>query len=252
MLQDKTIVVTGGAGLIGTAYCKAIASAGGRPVVADIDASAAETLAEEIGPSAAALSLDIADVRSVQAMIRSLTDRFGGIDGIVNNAYPRNKNYGRHVEDVDYLDFCENLSLHLGGYFLVMQQMAICFAAQPRGGSIVNMASIYGVTAPRFEIYDGTPMTTPVEYAAIKSAVLHLTRYFAQYYRKAGVRVNAISPGGIEDNQPESFLAAYKIQCGQTGMLAADDLTASLVFLLSDGARHITGQNLVVDDGFTL
>ncbi len=115
MLQDKTIVVTGGAGLIGTAYCKAIASAGGRPVVADIDASAAETLAEEIGPSAAALSLDIADVRSVQAMIRSLTDRFGGIDGIVNNAYPRNKNYGRHVEDVDYLDFCENLSLHLGG-----------------------------------------------------------------------------------------------------------------------------------------
>jgi NAD(P)-dependent dehydrogenase (short-subunit alcohol dehydrogenase family) len=130
--------------------------------------------------------------------------------------------------------------------------MFSAYFAKQESGAIVNMSSIYGVMAPRFEIYANTPMTMPVEYAAIKSGVVHLTRYFAQYYKKSGVRVNAISPGGVEDGQAPSFLAAYAQFCGTKGMLNADDLTGGLMFLLSDNARFITGQNLVIDDGFSL
>ena len=117
---------------------------------------------------------------------------------------------------------------------------------------MINMSSIYGVMAPRFEVYQGTPMTMPVEYAAIKSGLLHLTRYFAQYLKGSNIRVNALSPGGILDRQPEAFLARYRALCADKGMLNPSDLAGSLVFLLSDLSRHVDGQNLIVDDGFSL
>jgi NAD(P)-dependent dehydrogenase (short-subunit alcohol dehydrogenase family) len=254
MLEDKVIVVTGGAGLIGSRFCQAIVDHGGIAVVADVNYAAAEKTAQATGGDtgrATALKLDITDKSSLEKGLAILHARFGRVDGLVNNAYPRNKNYGRRLEAVEYADFCENLSLHLGGYFLASQMFSAYFAKQ-ESGAIVNMSSIYGVMAPRFEIYANTPMTMPVEYAAIKSGVVHLTRYFAQYYKKSGVRVNAISPGGVEDGQAPSFLAAYAQFCGTKGMLNADDLTGGLMFLLSDNARFITGQNLVIDDGFSL
>lgn len=258
MLRDKVIVITGGAGLIGSRFCQAIVDQGGIAVVADLDIENAEQTAQTVGGGtdsdtgqAIALKLDITDKASLEAGIATLHDRFGRIDGLVNNAYLRNKNYGRRLEEVEYADFCENMSLHLGGYFLTSQVFSAYFAAQ-KSGAIVNMSSIYGVMAPRFEIYDNTPMTMPVEYAAIKSGVAHLTRYFAQYYKASGVRVNTLSPGGVEDGQAQSFLAAYGQFCGTKGMLDADDLTGGLVFLLSDHARFITGQNLIIDDGFSL
>ena len=113
-------------------------------------------------------------------MIERVTKEYGSVGTVINNAYPRNQNYGRSFFEVEYEDFCENVSLHLGGYFLVAQQMASYFEKQQHG-NIINIASIYGATAPRFEIYSGTKMTTPVEYAAIKSAIIHLTKYMAKY-----------------------------------------------------------------------
>jgi len=139
----------------------------------------------------------------------------------------------------------------LGGYFLVAQQFGLLFREQGEG-NIINMGSIYGVMAPRFDIYEGTPMTMPVEYAAIKSAVIHLTQYLAQYFKGNGVRVNCISPGGILDNQPEAFLQKYNAHCSGKGMLDPQDINGSLLFLLPDASKYITGQNLIVDDGFSL
>ncbi len=254
MLEGKVIVVTGGAGLIGSRFCQAIVDQDGVAVVADINIKNAEKTAQTVGADtgqAIALGLDITDKASLEFGIATLHDRFGRIDGLVNNAYPRNRNYGRRLEEVEYADFCENMSLHLGGCFLTSQVFSTYFAKQ-KSGAVVNMSSIYGVMAPRFEVYDNTPMTMPVEYAAIKSGVIHLTRYFAQYYKTAGVRVNTLSPGGVEDGQAASFQAAYAQFCGTKGMLDADDLTGGLVFLLSDHARYITGQNLIIDDGFSL
>lgn len=254
MTLNKVVVITGGAGTIGRAFANSVAAAGARVVIADINLTAASDVARQIdasGKRAIAVTVDITSAASVDALIDSTVKAFGSVDGVVNNAYPRNKQYGRKVEDVTYEDFCENTNSHLGGYFLVMQRFARRFREQG-GGSIVNMSSIYGVMAPRFEVYAGTPMTMPVEYAAIKAGVVHLTRYFAQYFKKDGVRVNSISPGGIRAGQPADFLERYDEHCGTKGMLDAADISGALLFLLSDEARFVTGQNLVVDDGFSL
>lgn len=255
MLDGKVVVITGGAGLLGQAFARGICMSGGVAVIADIDHVAATTAAEEIrfdgDRRVEAVQLNICDLKSITTCIDDLMSRYGRIDAVINNAYPRNKNYGRKLEDVTYEDFCENVDSHLGGYFLVAQQFCKAFKAQGHG-NLVNMSSIYGSMAPRFEVYEGTPMTMPVEYAAIKSAVVHLTRYFAQYFKGGGIRVNCLSPGGIFANQPGDFLAAYNSHCASKGMLAADDVVGALLFLLSDESRYVTGQNLFVDDGFSI
>lgn len=254
-LDNRIIVVTGGGGVIGSRFVKGIVENGGMAIVADCNVEAAQKAADEANKAfpgkAAAVRLDITDKSSISALISDLIACHGRIDAVVNNAYPRNANYGRKLEDVEYADFCENVDTHLGGYFLVAQQFCAAFR-ELGGGDVVNISSVYGVIAPRFHVYAGTPMTMPVEYAAIKSAIIHLTRYFAQYFKQDGIRVNCLSPGGVLDDQPADFLAAYKHHCAGKGMLAADDLLGTLLFLLSDESKYMTGQNLVVDDGFTL
>ena len=254
MLNDNVIVVTGGAGLLGRRFCHAIARAGGIAVVADIDFAAAQAAAAEIRDNAGraeAAVLDITDAAAVTNLIAALQASHGRIDAVVNNAYPRNSSWGRKLEDVAYADFCDNVGRHLGGYFLVAQQFALYFR-EHGGGNIVNMGSIYATQAPRFDIYTGTDMTMPPEYAAIKAAVVQLTRYFAQYFKTDGIRCNSLSPGGIRNGQPEAFLKKYGDHCGGKGMLDPDDIVGALLFLLSDASRYTNGQNLVVDDGFCL
>jgi len=161
------------------------------------------------------VSADVVDMtsrESLNALINRTVTLQGRIDAVVNNAYPRNKQYGRKLDDVEYADFCENVSLHLGGYFLSTQQ----FAFKQQGfGHVVNVSSIYGVIAPRFEIYDNTPMTMPVEYAAIKAALQHLSVYFMRYYKGHDVRFNCLVPGGIYDRQPEAFLQLQGLRADQ-------------------------------------
>ena len=255
-LAGNVVVVTGGAGRIGRVFCTAIAREGGTAVVADTDARSAESVAAELraahGSNAAvAHPFDITRAEAIDQTIASLHARFGRIDAVVNNAYPRNPRYGAKVEDVTYADFAENVSLHTGGYFITAQRFAAYFAKQDRG-NIVFMGSIYGVVAPRFEVYTGTPMTMPVEYSVIKAGLIHLTRYLAQYYKTKNIRVNALSPGGVIAGQPESFVQKYGGHAAGGKMLEAADLAGTLVYLLSPASAHVTGQNLVVDDGWTL
>ncbi len=255
-LSGQTVVITGGGGRIGSALAEAVVVAGGAANVADQDAGLARRRVAEIQkrhPSAKveAVQLDIGSERSLKKCLRSVAGRYGRVDGWVNCAYPRNKRYGARFEHVKLADFCENVDLHLGGYFLASQQAAIFFRDQG-GGTIVNIASIYGVMAPRFEVYDGTNMTMPVEYAAIKAAIVHLTKYMAKYCKDWRVRVNCVSPGGVEAGQPASFVEKYNALSLSKGLLAASDVTGAVVFLLSKDSEFINGQNLVVDDGFSL
>lgn len=256
MLKDKVVVVTGGAGLIGKEFIKAIVENNGIAIIADINEKigqeAKEALSKELNSkNIDFVKLDITSKDSLDACIKYLHDRYKRIDALVNNAYPRNKNYGRHFFDVEYSDFIENLGLNLGGYFAASQQFARYFKEQGYG-NIINICSIYGVVAPKFEIYNNTTMTMPVEYAAIKSGLIHLTKYMAKYFKGMNIKVNALSPGGIFDNQPEPFLEKYKDQCLNKGMLNNSDLKGTLVYLLSDMSRYVNGQNIVVDDGFSI
>lgn len=251
MLKDKKILVAGAAGLLGSRLVTALLAAGADVVAADVSPERVTQRLAETGADAGRVSvvaLDVTDEPAVTAFFAGVS----GIDGAVNCTYPRNRRYGARFPDVALADFNENLSLHLGSSFLFMQQCASYFARVQQPFALVNIASIYGVVAPRFAVYDGLPMTMPVEYAAIKSALIHLTRYVASFVADSRFRINCVSPGGIFDHQPPAFLEKYRAETLGQGMLAPEDVTGSILFLLSAMSASINGQNIVVDDGFTL
>lgn len=256
MLKGKVVVITGGAGLIGKEFIKAIIEQNGIAIIADINVEIGSQVKEDLSYELNTNSIDFVqlDITSKESLIKCidyLNEKYEKIDALVNNAYPRNKNYGKHFFDVEYNDFVENLGLNLGGYFVTSQQFAKYFQKQGYG-NIINISSIYGVIAPRFEIYERTNMTTPIEYVAIKSGLIHLTKYMAKYFKGMNIRINTLSPGGILDDQPAQFLKAYKDKCLSKGMLDKSDLKGTLVYLLSDISQYVNGQNIIVDDGFSL
>ncbi|MEX5362110.1 oxidoreductase [Pseudomonas guariconensis] len=253
MVKGKSILVAGAGGLLGSTLSAALVAEGAHVIVADINLPLMnERLQQQDinqdNPQVTRVSLDLNEVASVDSLFASL----GELDGAVNCTYPRNKRYGAKFFDVTLADFNENVSLHLGSSFLFMQQCAKYFERTRRPFSLVNISSIYGVVAPKFEVYDNTPMTMPVEYAAIKSALIHLSKYLASYVDNSEFRSNCVSPGGIFDHQPEAFLERYKRHTLGKGMLDIKDVIGSITFLLSDQARYVNGQNIVVDDGFSL
>lgn len=256
MLRDKVVVITGGAGLIGKEFVKAVIENSGIAIIADINEEIGlkvrDDLSKELNSSNIDfVKLDITSKESLNDCIRHLDKKYKRIDAIINNAYPRNKNYGRDFFDVDYSDFVENTGLNLGGCFTTSQQFAQYFKNQGYG-NIINISSVYGVIAPKFEIYDGTNMSMPVEYAAIKSGLIHLTRYMAKYFKGMNIKVNTLSPGGILNNQPQKFLDRYNSFAISKGVLEASDLKGTLAYLLSDMSKYVNGQNIIVDDGWSL
>ena len=256
MLKKKVIVITGGAGLLGQEFAKAILKNNGIVIIADFN----EEKGLEVNKNLQSLFpkatieyqlLDINKKESLLHLIDVLDQKYGRIDALINNAYPRNNNYGKPFFEVSYEDFIDNVGMNLGGYFVCSQNFSRYFIKQGHG-NIINISSIYGVIAPRFEIYEGTTMTVPVEYAAIKSGLIHLTKYMAKYFKGENIKVNSISLGGIIDGQPKSFLDNYKSFTLNKGMLEGKDISGTLVYLLTDLSEYVNGQNIIVDDGFTL
>lgn len=250
ILKGKKILVAGAGGLLGAQLVKKIIDEGGYVIAGDFDPLSSQEKFQELKITTGfeLHHLDVTSLESVQNILAITPE----LDGAVNAAYPRNKTYGAHFYDVTLEGFNENLSLHLGSSFLFSQQCAAYFQKNHRPFSLVNISSIYGVVAPKFEIYANTKMTMPVEYAAIKSALLHLNKYIVAYVNDSRFKINAVSPGGIFDHQPEAFLNAYKAQTNGAGMLDVKEILGSITFLLSDDSKYVTGQNIIVDDGFSL
>lgn len=256
-LKDKVVIITGGAGLIGKAYVEACAQYGAKVILVDVVDEAAKKVVGDVTRKTGNRNVfyqkcNIVEAVDIKKLIAYAARKFGRIDALVNNAYPKGKNYGKKFEDVSYKDFLESLNLHLGGYYLISHEISKMMIKQ-KSGVIVNIGSHYGFAAPRFEIYEGTKMTMPVEYSAIKGGIINLTRYLASYLGKYNVRVNTLSPGGVFDNQPKSFVKKYgqRVLLGKR-MAETGDLAGVLVFLLSDASRYMTGQNIVVDGGWTV
>jgi NAD(P)-dependent dehydrogenase (short-subunit alcohol dehydrogenase family) len=257
MLNNKNIILVGACGLIGKEFSKSILENSGNLIIVDKDEDSLKSFFDTLtnkypDKSISYFPLDITSKKSIIAVIQALTKKNQKIDAVVNSSYPKNKNFGRNFFDIDYEDFSENLSIHLGGYFLISQLFAKYFYENKIEGNIINISSIYGVIPPRFEIYRGTKLSNSIEYGAIKAGLIHLSKYIAKYLKGSKIRVNCISPGGILDNQPEAFLLNYKEFCLSKGMLLPEDLSGALIFLLSDSSKFINGQNIIVDDGFIL
>jgi len=254
-LSGKIIIVIGGLGLLGRQFVNGILEYGGSAVVADVDKSKFELFSASVDSEYQKkldyLDIDITCENSINQVIERINFKNGKIDAVVNTAYPKSQAYGSSLESVTYPDFCKNLNLNIGGYFLVLKCFSQFFKNQGNG-NIISLASIYGVISPRFDVYEGLPMTMPVEYAAIKSALIHLNKYFMRYYEGAGIRFNCISPGGVLDGQNQQFLDRYNKYAHSKGMLDTNDVVGTLIYLLSDLSKFVNGQNIIVDDGWSV
>jgi NAD(P)-dependent dehydrogenase (short-subunit alcohol dehydrogenase family) len=254
LLQKKIAVVTGGAGLLGTSIVTGLTQAGAKVYIADIDKAKSVALEQQLtdkGLQCQWIHLDSTDPQSIQTGISSIEHKDKKIDIWVNCAYPRTKDWSTKFEDITYESWKKNVDMHLNGYFLCCQKAAESMKKQ-QIGSIINLGSIYGIVGPDFSLYKGTRMTMPAAYSAIKGGILSLTRYLATYYGCYNIRVNAISPGGIFDNQPEKFVKNYKKKTPLGRMGKPDEVAASALFLASDASSYITGHILMVDGGWTV
>jgi NAD(P)-dependent dehydrogenase (short-subunit alcohol dehydrogenase family) len=229
-----------------------VSQAGGIPLLADVDAGALDRAGDTLAPwQHYRIVADLRGADGIDGCLDTALTVAGGVDAAVHAAYPCSAGWGTRFEDLAEEHLGEDLCAQLGGAILFSQRLLRHFASSG-GGDLIHVASIQGVAAPKFHHYAGTAMGSSVEYTAIKAGVIAITRWLAKYHRDQGIRVNCVSPGGIFDQQPSIFLERYRADCTNIGMLQGADVAATIVFLLSEGARAINGQNLIVDDGWTL
>ena len=241
-LKDKIIIITGGNGLLGKEIISKILSEGGFCINLDINHETSQDLT--------LIKCDITCTTSVNKSIDLIVSKYNKIDGLVNNAYPRTVDWGNKFEDVAFESWQKNVDMQLNSYFYITQQVVKKMTVE-RSGSVINMASVYGIVGPDFTVYDNTTMTMPVAYAAIKGGLINLTRYLASYLGPNNIRVNTVSPGGIFDNQNPVFVEKYNKKVPMRRMGLPDDISPTIAFLLSDESQYITGQNIAIDGGWT-
>lgn len=243
-LKDKVILVTGAGGLIGRQSVRHLVAH--EAIVVAIDINEFESEATLF------LSANVTDITEIDKVIEEVTSKYGRIDGLVNLAYPRTQDWGKPFEQIEYTSWQKNLDMQLNAVFYICQKVLKIMKMQ-RSGSIVNIASIYGVVGNDFTLYEEYGGTSPAAYTAIKGGIINFSRYLASYYGSYNIRVNCVSPGGIIDkkNQHPSFIKRYsdKSPLGRLGK--PEEIAPAISFLLSDDATFITGHNLMVDGGWT-
>lgn len=260
-LEGKTAVVTGALGLIGRKHCEALAAFGANVVVADLNADQSAAFAAALDTPSIGLALDVTSAESVAMLRDAALTRFGHLDVLVNNAAindmfesPTMAAEQSRFENYPLAMWQKSLDANVTGVFLCSQIIGAPMARQG-SGSIINVASTYGVVAPDQSLYktpDGRqPFYKSPAYPTTKGAVIAFTRFLAAYWGQAGVRVNTLSPGGVENNQQEYFVDNYSARTMLGRMAAPTDYQGALVFLASDASAYMTGANLIVDGGWT-
>jgi len=264
-LSGKTAIVTGALGLLGREHCAALAGAGARVVAADLDGGACVAFAGELasrhGTEAMGQPLDVTSERSVAEGRDAVLRRFDAIDVLVNNAAINDKfeHPAAAMEESRFESYPLELwkkmfDVNVTGMFLCSRAFGTVMAGRG-GGSIINIASTYGIVGPDQSLYakpDGTQsFYKTAAYPATKGAVISFTRFLAAYWGNKGVRVNALSPGGVENAQDAHFVARYAARTPLGRMASPSDYRGAIVFLAGDASAYMTGANLVVDGGWT-
>ena len=254
-LKGRTILITGAAGRIGSAVAKEALKAQANVILADLASDKLNLLYKELSKNnkqrVFSIHSDVSDKLGIDNLIKQSILKAGRIDGAVHSVYSTSIGWGDTFENLKSENLYKDLSMQLGGAIVFSQRILKYFQEQ-NGGDLIHISSIQGVQAPKFHHYEGTDMYSPVEYAAIKSGLIAVTKWLAKYHQNQGIRVNCVSPGGILDGQPKSFLEKYKQDCSNIGMLTSSQIASTIIFLLSPDAIAINGQNIIVDDGWTL
>ncbi len=265
-LKDKVAVVTGGVGLLGAEFCKTLAEAGAAVAVVDLNGDAAAKVADGLtqsGFKAMGIPTDITQPDSVKAMVDSVLSAFGRLDVLVNSAAldpkfdPDAAAKGiapGAFEDYPLEQWNAALNVNLTGMFLVTQACVKQMIAQGKKGSIINICSTYGLNGPDQRIYikDGKRVAfKPVYYTTTKAGVMGFTKYLAAYYAETEIRVNALTPGGVFNNHEDYFVKNYSAKTIMGRMAKKDEMNGALLFLASDASSYMTGNNVIVDGGWT-
>lgn len=260
-LKNKTAIVTGALGLIGKEHCKALSEAGANVIVADIEETKCGDFAKDLQTESLGISLNVTNPDSIKSLRDAVLNRFGHIDILVNNAAindmfedPKAATEQSKFENYPLELWQKSIDVNLTGVFLCSQILGYEMAKQ-KIGSIINVASTYGISAPDQSLYikeDGTQsFYKPPAYSATKGAVIMFTRYLASYWGKEGVRVNTLTPGGVENSQDDFFIQKYSSKTPLGRMAQPTDYKGALIFLASDASSYMTGANLIVDGGWT-
>jgi NAD(P)-dependent dehydrogenase (short-subunit alcohol dehydrogenase family) len=262
-LSGKVAMVTGGAGILGTHFCRGLADSGAAVAVVDVRVEPARELAEALvrdyGCRAIGLGCDVTNPESVRATVADVVGQLGGVDILHNNAAGKSDNLAAFFapfEEYSLEQWRQIMAVNIDGMFLVAQAAGKQMIAQGRGGSIIQTASIYGVMAPDARIYEGSlyqgrPINTPAVYAASKAAVVGLTLYLSAYWAPHQIRVNTLTPGGVESGQNDEFKRRYSARVPLARMARADEMVGALLYLASDASSYVTGQNILVDGGLS-
>lgn len=260
-IKNQTAIVTGGAGILGRNFCYGLAQAGARVAVVDINLEGAQQVADEINNKlngkAKAFHSDLTSEESVKRMVNSVVNNFGSIDILHNNAAGKSSDLSAFFapfEDYDLNQWKEIMNTDLNSMFLVAKYVGKVMKEQGKGGSIIQTSSIYGIMGPDHRIYEGSfyldrEINTPAVYSSAKAGVIGLTRYLATYWAKDGIRVNTITPGGVESGQNDIFKDRYSNRIPLGRMAQPEEMVGALIFLASDASSYITGQNIIVDGG---
>jgi 2-deoxy-D-gluconate 3-dehydrogenase len=265
-LEDQVIIITGGCGLLGQEYALTVGQAGGHAVIADLRgpqaAKVAEKVSAETGTPALGVQVDISDKPSVQALVAMVLDRFGRIDGLVNNAAvnpefggEEGRQFTADFESYPLEMWNQSVAVNLTGMFLCTQAVVPAMLRQ-RKGVIVNIASTYSLVAPDQRLYeqddpDALRTFKPVDYPVTKTAVIGFTKYLAAYYGDKNIRVNTLTPHGVYNDHDDAFMRRYNARTPLGRMSRRDEYNAALLFLLSDASSYMTGNNLIIDGGWT-
>jgi NAD(P)-dependent dehydrogenase (short-subunit alcohol dehydrogenase family) len=260
-LTDRVAIVTGALGLIGRNHCQALAEAGANVVVADLNEAAAQSFASELGDTHFGIGLDVTDEATVKQVRDRILERYDRIDVLVNNAALNEAVENPAIaleltafENFPVAQFRASLDVNVTGVFLCSQVFGSVMAQQGKG-SIINVASTYGLVGPDQSIYRNEAgeqtFYKTAAYPATKGAVVNFTRFLAAYWGQKGVRVNTLSPGGVENGQNEFFISNYSAKTVLGRMAQPDEYQGAVVFLASDASAYMSGANLVVDGGWT-
>jgi NAD(P)-dependent dehydrogenase (short-subunit alcohol dehydrogenase family) len=260
-LDGRVAVVTGAAGLLGRKHCEALADAGATVFACDLSAKAAQEVALSLGPHHVGMAVDVTNDETIMELRSRLMDEHGGVDVLVNNAAmndmvesPLSTLEASRFENYPVKMFRKVMDVNVTGTFL-MSQIIGSMMAESGKGSIINIASTYGVVAPDQRLYRSPTgeqtFFKSIAYPTSKGAVIMLTKFLATYWGHCGVRANCLSPGGVENGQSEHFIRSYSDRTPLGRMATPGDYKGSLVFLASDASQYLTGQNLIVDGGWT-
>jgi NAD(P)-dependent dehydrogenase (short-subunit alcohol dehydrogenase family) len=265
-LTERVAVVTGGVGLLGAEFCRTLAEAGAAVAVVDLNPSASQATADTLtngGYKALALPADITQPHSVSAVVEKVLSAFGRLDILVNSAAldpkfdPDAVNKGitpGAFEDYPLDLWNAALNVNLTGMFLMTQACVKPMIEHGKKGSIINICSTYGLNGPDQRIYikEGKRVAfKPIYYTVTKAGVMGFTKYLAAYYAETEIRVNALTPGGVFNNHEDYFVKNYSAKTILGRMAKKDEMNGALLFLASDASSYMTGNNVVVDGGWT-